>query len=160
MTTIILNPEAVNALFPEGTEARLELQRTVLRKLSEQYLKNIGIQDLGPQIRSDIAIARDELSRARRVAVDEALKNEGFRTGWGMELNTEAKQAIANAVREQITATVNKAIADQIEARLDKIGGVIRHDVDAAVNRTTEAEVTRVVKERIQAVIEKLGAAA
>ena len=45
MTTIVLNAEGVNALFPEGTEARVQLQNTVLRKLTEQFPLYSGLEN-------------------------------------------------------------------------------------------------------------------
>lgn len=158
MTTIILNTEAVQALFPEGSEARVKLQDTVLRKIAEQHLKNAGIGDLAPQLRTELNRALEELQRARSRAINEALNGQGFRTDWGVQLNVETKAAITSAVKEAVGAQISAAIRERVDAQLEKISGTIAHDVQAAVNRATEAEVTRVVRERIQSVVEKLGA--
>ena len=135
MTTIILNPEAVNALFPEGSEARVELQRSVLSQLAKQYIKQ-------PDLTAEIF---KQIDNARKGVVDEALKtlgivkNNGYLTVYRLEeqaaslIRTEARTSVINEVfagvklfmeessmNERINRVVEERVNIQVKAAVAK----------------------------------------
>lgn len=131
MTTIILNPEAVNALFPEGSEARVELQRSVLQQLVKQYIKQ---PDLNAEVTKYLGIARQS-------AVDEVLKTLGGvqRTAYGYstQLSDAFKKEIGTTVRVEIQAHV-RAMVDQAltdSSLQSRVGSYLDPAVKTAVTK-------------------------
>lgn len=116
MTTIILNKESVEALFPEGSEARVKLQGEVLALLVKQYVKE---PTLTPYLEKLI-------TEAKQAAQDRALLMMGVekRTYSGVALSSALTEAITVRVRLAFVEEVNKEIAGfdlkaMIESKLD-----------------------------------------
>lgn len=134
MTTIILNAEGVNALFPEGTEARVELQRTVLRKLAEQYIKQPG----------ELDSLKSRLSDAMRIETEQILKGAGFIPGtWGgLSLNEAARESLRKETISLITTTVrNHVDAADVDGKIKEV-----------VDTTFDYRVREAVKKRLSEV--------
>ena len=141
MTTIILNPEAVNALFPEGSEARVELQRSVLSQLAKQYIKQ-------PDLTAEIF---KQIDNARKGVVDEALKtlgivkNNGYLTVYRLEeqaaslIRTEARTSVINEVFAGVKLFIEKSSMNER----------INHVVEERVNIQVKAAVAKAITDSL-----------
>lgn len=74
---IYLNAEAVSALFPEGTEARIELQKNVLNLLAAQYVKNPEV--LKPHFEQVKNLLQPFIWQAMQACGVERMSNSTFR---------------------------------------------------------------------------------
>lgn len=158
-----LDASALNALFPEGTQARAELQQSVV---AEFIRKNIKPNAMGEDTREQIERARGDALRAIKTAKDEmsnkVLADQGVtKDHWGrVELKNEAKQIINEAARQAVRDEIGKAITEQIEAQAQTLRGKITSDAQAAVNRLVDSEIRAAVKARVASVVEKLNTGA
>lgn len=155
-----LDASAIYSLFPEGTQARADLQQAVV---AEFIRKNIKPSALGDDVRDQIERARSDALSAIKSAKDEmtakVLADQGVgKVIWGhVELKNEAKQAINEAARAAVRDEISKVIREQIETQAQALRGTISHDAQAAVNRMIDSEIRAAVKARVAAVVEQLG---
>jgi hypothetical protein len=120
MTTIILNAESVNALFPEGSEARVQLQNTVLRELSAQFIKNASFMDIVAQEVKPKILAEQDKALAEFGIV------KGRMTYSSYTLNDHAKQLVADHVQSGISALLSRQVAalnvqEEVARQVDEI---------------------------------------
>lgn len=135
-----LNADAIAALFPEGSQARVELQNAVV---AEFVRKHIKIAALGSGIQLQI-------EKAKKEAIEVALGEFGLKKDtWGaMKLTGAAQGSIADATR----AAVRQEVTDQIAVAVNLAKGTVTHDAQAAVNRLVNGEIATAVKARVQEV--------
>lgn len=143
-----LDSSALNALFPEGSEARIDLQQAVI---SEFVKKHIKPGALGPGVLRELETVRadvlSEINRAKEEMAQKVLKDQGvIRDVFGrIELKNEAKATINEATR--------KVMQNEIAIAAEKLRDEISGAVEAAVNRMTENEVRMALKTHVEAVI-------
>lgn len=135
-----LNADALAALFPEGSQARVELQNAVV---AEFVRKHIKIAALGSGIQLQI-------EKAKKEAIEVALGEFGLKKDtWGaMKLTSVAQGSIADATR----AAVRQEVTDQIAVAVNLAKSTVTHDAQAAVNRLVNGEIATAVKARVQEV--------
>ena len=80
-----LNAEALAALFPEGSQARLELQNAVVAEFVRKQLKEkVFGSDVFTTIDRVRAELKDELKRGREQVMTSALADAGLKKdSWG-----------------------------------------------------------------------------
>lgn len=142
MTILLrLDADAMNALFPEGTKARVDLQQAVIAEFMRKHIKP-GL--LGAKVIDQINIAKDEM-------VQKVLHDHGVCSDtWGrVELKNEAKAIINEATR--------KVMREEISTAADHLRGTIKEATQASVNRMIDAEIREAVKARFAAVMEQMG---
>lgn len=147
-----LDTQALEALFPEGSKARVDLQAAVIAEFVRKHIKTAA---LGPDVQRLIEKARSEVNdiigKAKTEMVEKVLRDQGVtRTGsYGkIELSNQAKQMLSDATRQEIFKTIGFSIEDQVK----NIAGTVRHDAQAAVNRLVDSEIKAAVKARVQEV--------
>lgn len=119
--TIVLNGEAVNALFPEGSEARL--------KLSDAAIKALGSSINGAKINAEISTIRQRLIDDVRTQI---LKEDNLLDRFGaVRLDAGHIAMIRERVQGHFTASINEAIA----AALHAPGADIEARLNAAIDR-------------------------
>jgi hypothetical protein len=125
MTTIILNAESVNALFPEGTEARVALQNTVLKQLVAQYIKDPAA----------LTATTKHITTAVTQAQNEALAAMGIRAKnySGYEITAAAKAMISEATEKSVSALIHTTVQT-----LDTSSEIARQVDDAVARRIRE----------------------
>lgn len=138
-----LDAAALEALFPPGSEVRVELQNAVI---AEFLRKNIKPSLMGGPTMAAVA-------KARETVTQELLKEHGVIKGtWGeYKLTPEA----VNALRVEVKAAVS-SIHDSVTSATAALGGTMKHDIQAALNRMVNAEIRDAVKARVQAVVNNL----
>lgn len=130
MTTIILNPEAVNALFPEGSEARVELQRSVLSQLAKQYIKQ-------PDLTAEIS---KHIEAARKGVVEEALKALGIVKGHGWNAGYRLEEQVASQIRTEARSAVSTEVFAGVKLFMEETS------MNERINRVVEERVNIQVK--------------
>lgn len=149
-----LNPEAMDALFPQGTQARVDLQASVLTEASKRFVKG--------QLTDDIKRHLDTLVTGIANKVDfEAIVAGMFskKPGWNQVLevkpNTGMQKAIADQVALQFQGSISEMIEREVEARLPKaiegIEGRIQRIVDEKVAIITHESMRKKVNEAFAA---------
>lgn len=138
--TIVLNKDAMNALFPEGSEARIKLASSAVKAMAEQSIKPGAI---GAGVVEIIEEQRDK-------AVQQALAALHIGSRWDdFQLSDKFKETLRHNARVEVERQVNeaitKAVADireQIEARVESIVNARIHD---AVNKKVAEAVKKAV---------------
>lgn len=154
-----LNSQALNDLFPEGSQARVNLQQAVV---AEFVSKNIKPKNFGEDIQQQIESATEDVKKTingAKVSVTNAMLKElgVVKGGWGeIVLNDEIKQKINDAVKQTIDMQVQSAINAHIADKVSKLSGAIEHNVQAAVGRMVNKEIGDAVKARVSNVLEQI----
>lgn len=112
---ITLDTKALNALFPEGSQARVDLRQAVVQNFVDREFMRFGNEELKKlvmeQVKEQLRDLPDvkELIRAR-------IKSEFTQRGWnGVEMNEGFSTAMANETQR----VVNEHINNLVEARTD-----------------------------------------
>lgn len=115
-TIIRLSADALDRLFPEGTEARVQLQQAVLSEVAGRYIK----AQMTGQMKAHI----DEMIRRIHGAaeLDEMVADSFLRQGYAGNLvprpNGTVAQAIGEAVRQKVTDEFHEYVAKCVDANL------------------------------------------
>lgn len=132
-----LDVHALNALFPEGTEARLKLQQCVLEEFSRRHFKSMD-----NLIRKNV----QELQTVVDAQLEPLLKEHGW-TKWysSWKLPPAVREELASKVNDLVRAESNDMIreAGKEAARMamSRLDDTINHTVD----RMLEAKVTELL---------------
>lgn len=147
MTEIKLDTQALNALFPEGSEARVKLQNAVIFNFVS---KNFKTNTFGKEVEQYIIKAKTEMTL--KVYEAAGLK-KGEWSGWAIPHDS--------ALGKEITLNVRNAMSDQIRSDLlayvETCRGTIKHDVEVAVGKLIDKEVADLLKARLKAITDNLG---
>lgn len=115
-TIIRLSADALDRLFPEGTEARVQLQQAVLSEVAGRYIK--------AQMTGHMKAHIDEMIRRIHGAaeLDEMVADSFLRQGYAGKLvprpNGTVAQAIGEAVRQKVTDEFHEYVAKCVDANL------------------------------------------
>lgn len=154
---IQLDTNAMNALFPEGSESRVELQKAVIANFATR------IRD--EQLKS---IVRDEL---RGVGFPEAELREEFRRiirihftdQWGIpnlvvKEQSDIKAAIRTAVRDHANSIFRQLIDEEIKKVGEESDGIVKARVDKLRDELekTVAGVDTRIRQRVVANIDEI----
>lgn len=138
-----LDTTALAALFPEGSEARLDLQRAVVNQFITQYIKPTMIRD---DVMRMVTAARSE-------AVAQVTKELGGQNLWNTGLSDTFKQRIKDEVTMMASAftvkTINEAVEHSVQSRM--VG--IDRTVDIAVNKLSDVMIRERLAERLKGII-------
>lgn len=145
---------ALAALFPEGSEARVELQNAVVAEFVRKNIKPGAMgadfqkvlvgeaRNLADQIRRGIADAKHSVFKEVGVAIP--------RDEWsGVTLTDQQKTAIRNAAHTAISDEAKATFQKYIDERVEKLGPQIEREVDRRVGEAIEKEVTRRIAARL-----------
>lgn len=155
-----LNAEAVAALFPEDSPARIELQNAVVAEFVRKHLRE---RILGSDVHSRIETARGSaltaIESARRDVIDRVVREAGVaKDNWGrMTVTGSALSEITEAAKQAVHREIEKAIKASIDAMVERLNGRITHDAQVAVNNLLNREIEGAVRARVQEVMANLG---
>lgn len=155
-----LDTNAVDALFPEGTQARVELQQAVIAEIIRRKIKPGALgESVAAQIERARSDALDAIERAKAEMADKVLRDQGVtKDHWGcIELKNEAKATIDEAARQAIRDEIEKAIREQVKSQVEKLKFEITVRTEGAISRMIDSEIRNAVKARIAAVMEQIG---
>lgn len=140
--TIKLDTPSMNALFPEGSEARVELQKAVLANFCASALKPSW---LGAAVISAVELAKAE-------AIKTVLREMGALSGYGSTLTIP--DALRLKFKEEAKAAVESSVAPLIKEavleRTQKISDGVAFEVGRKVNTYMEEAINEVVRVKLQ----------
>ena len=150
---IRLNIDAMNALFPEGTEARVDLQAAVLREAAGRHVKG----QLTDEMRRIIDKRVKEISS--EFDVDAEIRKSFTKTGrWADDLTakpgTPISKAIQSAARMQVEDHIASLISASVKRAVDGLSDKIEDSVSRIADRLTRDEISKKVRERLQSVLD------
>lgn len=140
--TLVLNKDAMDALFPEGSEARLILATAAIKKMAETAIK--------PTMVSAEVMA--VIEKQRKQAVDEVLQSIYGYKGWG---KFDLKHEFLNELRQQATAAVNGACSAAIDQAVTNAMDSIVTRVDNMLMKRVTAATNTKVSEAVQQIVEQ-----
>lgn len=155
---IQLNADALAALFPEGTQARIELQQAVTAEFVRKHFRSGA---LGTDVFKAIEGARTDclasIERARTDVMTRVLAEKGLQKNWSSyTLQGEAKEAVSAAAKSIVEATAQKAASEAAAAAVDKLKAGLETAVDRRVNLIQDGQIRLAVKAHIDAVMASL----
>ncbi len=117
-----LDAPALATLFPEGSEVRLELQRSVISEMARKIVDR------------DLAATRNLIEQQCRAIVEKALADEGLTSKvWqGVKLSDEIEKRLKAQATEAATNAVSKALYDAMAPLVA--------DLDARIQRYADSE--------------------
>lgn len=140
---ISLDHQALQALFPEGSEARAELSRAVVANL----LQKIAVKDvkfLDGHLRNKASIfVREELER-------QGLMTPG--TGWG-PAHVKLPDATARAIRAVIEEQFGALLSTTAKEFWDNKDGRLSASIDKAVSYHVKQDFKALAKEAVREVL-------
>jgi hypothetical protein len=153
-----LNAEAIEALFPEGTQARIELQNAVVAEFTRKHLRDKALGDnVQAQIERARADALDAVKRAKSAVVDQALTEIGAGKNYnGVYLSDTMKREIAEQARRAVRDEIAKDVTEHVQAAAANLKAQITESAQSAVSRLLDTEIRAAVKARVAAVVEGL----
>lgn len=134
---IKLDIHALNALFPEGTEARLKLQQCVLEEFSRRQIKA-----LESTIRSQATAIHNSASQK----VEEMFKDAGWTKSYG---NWKMPQTL----KDELADTAKNLVTTESAAQMREAANNAAADALARMDSTMETRLERLVDERIKGLL-------
>lgn len=109
-----LDPKALEALFPEGTQARLDLQQSVLNEVSKRVIKGITQQQL-------LTLLTPIVEEVKKEIVGELFFKDNKFFGSSLTLTTQQKDILKNFFKVQLENHINEFLRDEVQDKLDSI---------------------------------------
>lgn len=146
MTVVIqLDAPALAALFPEGSEARLHLTKAVVANFVS---RNLSPTIIGKEVAS-------MLVRARAEAVTAVLaESTKLQWGSGPVVADHLKAMFAKEARDRVQDELAPLMREAVAAHAKSLGGMLKHDVEAAVNRHMAATILQTVRDKVKEAME------
>ncbi len=135
MSTIILNKEAVETLFPEGSEARVKLQRSVLEQLVKQYIK-------APAIATDVLTQLEKAKADLRTEMMASLSLESRGRFGPVVLNAAMRERVQTEVLDSLQAQINRSVT---EVKID-IEGMVNREIASHLSITVRKALAEAMK--------------
>mgnify|MGYP003542794378 CR=1 FL=1 len=130
-----LDTNALMTLFPEGSEARLELQQAVLNEAAKRSLKGITQQELVKAISPAVTKIKKEL-------ISEYGELKYLQNRWELIPSTEFKKAVRELLHNEIFSFLGKEMTDYLENRFTYMMDAIKKEAigyaQNMVNKTYE----------------------
>ena len=151
-----LDTKAMEALFPEGSEARVELQRAVIAN----FAKRIKDQHVSDLVRQEVYKETHGIAEPRELArlMNEALKREFDKIGqWGAHTNLNEHSDIAQAMRSYVGRLQYELMADLRKEHETLMKSTLESRVSALVEQAQEelAKVETELTTRVRANISR-----
>lgn len=120
MTTITLDTNALNALFPEGTQSRVDLRQAVIQNFVDRNFIRLGDEALKAMVKAEIINRTRDLPSVKD-EVEKQVQALFVQKGWN-DTDTDPvfrnslRQIVETKAREDIDAMVNKAVENGIKS--------------------------------------------
>lgn len=139
--TIVLNKEALDALFPEGSEARLKLASSAMKAFLNSAVKPTQISDsITNLITSHVNAAKEE-----------ALREIGFIENWAG--NFRISPRLYEAIQDRAKTDVHAAIGETIGPYIEKALATLEPQLQAMLERQTERRLAELMKDKLAAAV-------
>lgn len=140
-----LDGPALAALFPEGSEARLELQKAVVAEFVRKHLTAAVPDDV-----------KKLVVEQRAKAVNDVLREFGGLSTFGVQLSPVFKDTVRNEVRQ----TVQQFVTEQLQISLAETTKDLLSETDTYVRKhvelKTDEAISTAVRERFAAALKKI----
>lgn len=153
MTTsavIALTPEALNALFPEGSQARIDLQRASLDRAARHFAKHA----LGDEAKAFLRAVIAAENQANMTAVQAELRAHfgDHANGIGRNrftLTQDIKDRIREAVQGEVRALVREEVEEAVKGEVERLKDVAASTARTAVYNVLKTEVVSVTQQEL-----------
>lgn len=151
MPTIIrLDREALNNLFPEGTDARVQLQHAIVQEFVRHKVKDVVDETI---VEGLVTKAIDTVKLVLREEVTAAIKKEiGEYQLWPSKVTVSL--TLVEKAKAEIASQASALISDCIQKYINK--EAIEAQVKASVNYNIVHEVKKQVRDKLDAAKEAL----
>lgn len=149
MTTITLDTNALNALFPEGSQSRVDLRQAVIQNFVDRNFIRVGNEELKKMVKDEVINRTRELPSVKD-EVDDQLKKMFLHKGWNNidtspEFRNDLRKIVEVKAREDIDEMVNKAVESGIKSSEIRIQQTIDRSVKVAEEKFIEMVSRRLV---------------
>jgi hypothetical protein len=153
-----LNTPVLNALFPEGTEARVELVNAALTEVASTYVKSA----LSAPVQDYLRGLTNELNKKNNV--DEVVKkyfenNGGWNSVTTLKPGTKLVDALSTAVQNAFIGKFHTLLEEQIELRVKEYTDKLDSRVEYAVKQRIDRLTTDAIQARVDAAVNAARAA-
>lgn len=158
-----LDTKAMNALFPEGSEARVQLQNAVIANFAQEIKDKHIAHEVQKVVRDTVNFIGTEaqIGRLIRERIQEEFKSVNM--GWyNTVYKVEERGKIDKAISQHADSTAyeirSKLIEDGkklVDESLEKSKARLNEHIGAAVNKT-EADMTRRIEQRVSAKLDEI----
>lgn len=152
--TLKLDASAVHALFPPGSEAHLELSRSIVAEVLRKSFKS----DMTVDVQNAISKATNAL-RSEIEATHTRLINAEFERKWpgfSVKEKSELTAAIRQRAGEEYTATIRRITGEEFDRRAND--SALPERIAGLVNTAMSAFESSQIKLRINEAVEKFKA--
>lgn len=134
-----LDTAALSALFPEGSEARVNLQQACTENFARRHFRGLG----------EDVLRRLDVFRAEALAEIES-KYTTQKNGWG-------PQVLSDSLREKMAAEVEKSVnqcfSDQVNACVAK--AIDEFDLESKIRRLLDSQIENFANRAAQRLVEE-----
>jgi sugar phosphate isomerase/epimerase len=135
---IQLDSAALAALFPEGSETRVQLQNAVIAEFTRRHLK-LHAEDTQKRIDSEV-----------RKTIKEALEKEGVDVTYGLvTFSLELKEKIRKQALEEFERACREAVREAAKEVRVEFEHTVKQKIAERVTSATEQAIQLGVMERI-----------
>jgi hypothetical protein len=154
-----INAQALEALFPEGSQARVDIQASVIDEFTRKYIKPSSMPE---SVVAKLSETRMDFERRIDNEVKEALKKEGLydlilsRTRIPPSVASKIHEQALQAVTDLITSSVRAQLEQAVVAATEKLAS----EIESRMAKTLAIEVERRVSEAVNSRISILSSLA
>jgi len=140
-----LDGKAVASLFPEGSEARIQLSNAVVAEVLSKHLK--------PQYIGD-AVER-QIFEAKTSAITEVLSKMGVQSKWGnISLSEEFRKTLHELIAKTVKGRIDQAIHEHVTSEETKAW--LNRRVEYAIEQRFNRALDEAVSARLQQIKDNL----
>lgn len=130
MISIKLDTHAVQSIFPAGSEARVELQQSVINNVVQELVLYNSKNKVKETVGKEISLVGARLPDVKPL-VQEELRKFFTTKGWNdIECSTELSTRMKTAAQELATLTVNRKVQELIDESMDTLQTKIKSMLD------------------------------
>lgn len=153
MLTIKLDTNAVRSLFPEGSDARVELQRAVMANIAKDIGRSVGVDH------ALMAELQAVAERAGKQAMDDYIAKKGTWLDPQYALTDQIRARVTKLVREQMDGEIRSVVLGELKAIedkiLDRITKQLNEYADHNMSKITETYIQQAVRNRFSAALDQ-----
>ena len=139
MIQLRLDAGALAALFPEGTEARVELQKAVV---AEFLKKNSPRLEFDSQMRREIGLMREQ---AAELCAKELGMHRSPRTMHG----PPGAYQLTDPMKAQVRDLAHRAMREEAEKSIKPLADGVLEDIDRKIEAQLDAEILAKVRAKV-----------
>jgi hypothetical protein len=153
-----LNTPVLNALFPEGTEARVELVNAALTEVTNTYVKTALTQHVQDHLRTltqEVKQATNVKAIVEKYFADSGLWNSVTK----LQPGTKLVEALARAAENALSDKFYQMLSDKVEAVAKEYEDKLDARVEYAIKQRIDRLTTDAIQKRVDAAVNAARAA-